>query len=156
MPPLTAEDRHDGAAEMRRMPADVVAMLPGGGPRGGTVGGQIARAISQALDACGLSREEVAARMSEILGATVSKNMLDAYASQARSETHRITVERLIALIHATGQVGLVGFLAEAFGLIAVPERYGELIELHHVEEELAALEARRDRLGARWKGVRS
>lgn len=132
-------------------PPQVAAQLSGDVPRGGTLNGRISRAVSQALGAAGMSREEIAAQMSDYLGETVSKHMLDGYASQAR-EDHRITLERLIALVEVTGQTGLLGFVAEQFGLVVVPSRYAELIELHFIDEQRRALDQRSALLAARWR----
>ena len=94
-------------------PPKYAAELPAETTRGGTLDTQIARAISHALSESDMSREEVAKGMSDYLGAEVTRNMLDAYSSQARSE-HKITLERFIALIEVTRNVGLsqVTFLA--------------------------------------------
>ena len=135
-------------------PPQVAVELAGPAPKGGTLQSRISRAVSQALSACDLPREKVAEAMSDYLGVDVSKNMLDAYASQAR-ETHTITLERFIALVEVTGQLGLLGFVAEAFGLVVVPAKYAELIELHFIDEQRAELERRRHALAARWRAGR-
>ncbi|WP_170328536.1 hypothetical protein [Ruegeria arenilitoris] len=106
----------------------VYVTLPPEVATGGNLSSQIARAVSRALKASDLSREQIADAMSEYLGEEFSKNMLDVYASEAR-ESHRITLERFVALIHVTNQHGLLGFVAEQFGLVVVPERYSDLIE---------------------------
>lgn len=135
-------------------PPEVAARLDGPAPQGGTLRSRISRAVSQALTASGMTRDEVAAGMSDYLGEDISKNMLDAYASQAR-EGHTITLERFVALVEVTGQTGLLGFVADAFGLVVVPAKYAELIELHFIDEQQAELERRRQALALRWKGKR-
>lgn len=124
-------------------PPEVSVGLPPETARGGTLRTQIARAVSHALKASDMDRTEVAQAMTDYLGEQVTRNMLDAYASQAR-EGHRITLERFIALIEVTGQTGLIGFVARAFGLIVVPRRYRDLIELRFIEEQLKRLEQRK------------
>jgi hypothetical protein len=135
-------------------PPQVAVTLPAEVTTGGNLASQSAGAVSRALEASEMSREEVAAGMSKYLGEKISKNMLDAYASEAR-ESHRITLERFIALIHVTGQNGLLGFVAEQFELIVVPQRYSDLIELHFIEEQERALAARKNARLARWKAGR-
>lgn len=135
-------------------PPQVAAQLPPEVVCGGTLGGQIARAVSRALKNCDLSRDEIAARMGEYLGASISPNMLDAYASEAR-ETHTISFERLIALVHVTGELGLLGFAAEQFGMIVVSEKYSSLIELHFIEEQEERLKQRKAASMARWRAGR-
>lgn len=122
--------------------------------RGGDLASKTARAVAHALRTCGRSRDEIAAAMSAELNQKISAAMLDAYASEAKA-SHRITVDRFVALIRATQCIDLAGFVAEQFGLIAVPASFGPVIELHLVEErerELATLKAG---VLARMRGVR-
>ena len=135
-------------------PPQVAVTLPPEVTTGGDLASQIARAVSRSLKASGMSREQIAEAMTEYLGEEVSKNMLDAYASEAR-ESHRITLERFVALINVTGQHGLLGFVAEQFDLVVVPERYSDLIELHFIEEQERALAARKSAKLARWRAAR-
>lgn len=135
-------------------PPQVAVSLPAETVRGGTLRSQIARAVSQALKECDLSRDEVAEAMSAYLDQDISKNMLDAYAAPARDE-HRISLERFVALIEATGSYGLLGFIAGHFGHVVVPEKYSDLIELHMVEEQLERQTARKQALLAKWKSAR-
>lgn len=118
-----------------------------GGVTGGTLSSRVARAVARALK--GLDRTDVAARMSAVLQERVSRAMLDAYASEART-THRITVERLIALIEVTNCVDLIGFIAEPFAHVVIPADYAGIIELYHLEEHERRLAARKAELIAR------
>lgn len=102
--------------------------------RAATIAGQVSRAVAQALWDCELERAEVARRMSEYLGERVSKTMLDRYASQAREE-HRINVPRLMALVHATGDVRLLQVLSEPFGCSVVENRWLPWIEVGQLAE---------------------
>ncbi len=97
--------------------------------RAATIEARIARAVSAAMKDSKLSRDEIADRMAEFLGAPVPKNMLDAYASQAR-EDHVISLPRFLALIHATGDQRLLQTFADMFGWAVVPARFVHLIEL--------------------------
>ncbi len=116
-------------------PPKVAVSLPPEVTSGGNLGSRIARAISRTLKTSDMTREEIAQGMSDYLGDKVTKNMLDAYASEGR-EHHKITWERVIALVHVTGQHGLIGFMAEMFELAAVPTKYSDIIELYHIEEQ--------------------
>src|SRR5258708_6640647 len=80
--------------------------------RAANIHAQISRMVAAALTDAKASREMIAAQMSSFLGERVTKNMLDAYASQARGE-HAIPMHRFIALIHATGDRRLLQALAE-------------------------------------------
>lgn len=81
--------------------------------------GRLALAMSRALDevaAEGVSRAEVAARMSAILGRKVSKGMIDKYTSQS-SSMHTISAIRLVAFVRATGKTWLWKVLLAHEGL---------------------------------------
>lgn len=84
---------------------------------------KIARGVSEALKDCEHSRAVVAERMSEFMGETVSVNMLNAYASEAR-EDHSMPFIRLLGLIHATDDVRLLQLGAEMFGYSVVENKY--------------------------------
>jgi len=106
--------------------------------RASSIAGRVCRGVSVALKeaaARGLSREHIAQAMSDYLDESVSKNMLDAYASQAREE-HIINVVRFIALVHATGDRRLLEMIAQMFGWSVIEERYLPLIELAQVREK--------------------
>lgn len=120
--------------------------------RAASIAAKFCKAISLALKECGLSRDEVAARMSAYLGEQVSKAMIDAYTSEAR-ETHNINVARFEALVHATGDFRLLSLMAERFGMIVVDKKYRHWInaamakdkadELHRLADaELRAAKA--------------
>lgn len=121
---------------------------------GNRLGSKISRAVALALKECGKSRIEVAARMSEELGYAVSVDMLDAYASEAK-ESHRITLERFVALVTATGCLNLLGFVAGLFDHVVVPDRYGAIIELHLLEEHEKKLARHKDALSAKLRAGR-
>lgn len=109
---------------------------------------RIARAIAETLRECNRPREEIAAAMSTWLGEEVSKNMLDAYASEARSE-HTISYLRLLALIHVTEDIRLLQLGAELFGRSVVEDRYLAWVEVgqiadHHEDVTKALHSARR------------
>ncbi len=118
----------------------------------------IARLVSSALHRAteqGQSREQIAAAMSDYLGRAVSKTTLDAWSSPARS-TNRIPLDAFVALVEATGDHDLLGWLPGQHGYVVVPQRYGDLIELQLIEEKEAEMARRKAALTARYKGGRS
>lgn len=121
--------------------------------RAASVAGRLSRSVAVVLRESDADREAVAARMSEYLGEEVSKNMLDAYASQAR-EAHNISLARAFALLHATDDARIFGTELERFGLAIIPRRFLAAVEeaMWTEQEE----HARQKRLAARnrWKGV--
>ncbi len=117
--------------------------------KGNRLASRISRAVAKALKECGISREEIAATMSAHLGHKVTVSTLDAYASEAKTDNN-ISVERLIALIHATGKTELLGFLCEEFDLKAVPAKYENVITLALIKDHKQQLEQQEKSLQAK------
>tara|TARA_R110002020_G_scaffold15555_37_gene55465 strand:- start:3736 stop:4194 length:459 start_codon:yes stop_codon:yes gene_type:complete len=122
--------------------------------RAASLDAKIAKALARAIRESGKTRPAIAKDMSLQLGRPVSVSTIDAYTSEAK-EGHRIPLDRFIALIHATGSVDLLGWLAEEFGYVVVPAQYRDLIELHFIRERRREIEDREAALEARWKGSR-
>lgn len=110
----------------------------------------IARLIKRALE--GRSREDVAARMADVLGRPVTATTLDAWASPAKA-ANRIPLDAFAALIEVTEDMSLLGWLPELHGYVVVPAKYADLIELHLLEEREAEIARRKAALTARYKG---
>ncbi len=127
-------------------PPQTVARFDERDVRAATIQGRVAMALSQAMADCTLDRPAIAKRMSDFLGETVSKNMLDAYASQARAD-QVINLPRFVALIHATGDRRLLEMLAEMFGWAVIPRKFLPLIELAAIRDREDALRKQREAL---------
>lgn len=117
--------------------------------RPGSIAGldqELRQALSRSLKAQSLSRYEVAAKMSEMLGDDISKNMLDAYTAESR-ETHQISVVRLVAMILATKDYDLLAMIAEKVGcrLLVGEEAIGA--EIGFIDQEIEELRNRRNQL---------
>ncbi|MCR9218966.1 MAG: DNA transposition protein [Alphaproteobacteria bacterium] len=101
---------------------------------------RVARCVSETMKDSALSREEIAKRMTAFLGeedheeTTVTKAMLDAYASEARKD-HTISAIRLIALVHATGDIRPLQMIAEMFGAAVVEEKWLSWVEVGQLGE---------------------
>ena len=123
--------------------------------RASSIAGKIARGLSQALKDCDMPRTEIAQRMSDYLGETVSANMLNAYASEAREE-HRINLLRFVGLLHATRDRRLLELIAGMFGWTVIDRKYLPLIELAAIREKTDELsrQAEAVRRRARGEGV--
>lgn len=106
----------DGAlAALPRETASAVALILRGDPR---------------------NRYEVAAAMGALLDDEVSKLMLDAYASEAR-DGHRISFDRMLVLIVATGRYDVLRGLINKIGAdLAVGEEV-LLTEIGHLEVDI-------------------
>lgn len=111
----------------------------------------IARAVSRTLKDDPRPRAEIAEAMSGYLGDDVTEHMLNAYASPAR-DTHRISLERAVALIAVTGDARLAGELLLPLGYAVIEKRY-----LPAVDEAIWAEReerARTERQAARRKWI--
>ena len=102
------------------------------GGSGATLDVKISKAVAIAMDRSEKSREQIAEEMTAYLdGRRVSKDMLDAYASPGR-EDHRITLERFMALAQVTNPYGMLAFICEAYGFVAVPQKYSKIVDAWH------------------------
>lgn len=133
-------------------PPKVAAGFEEGAIRGNRLGNQITQVVKLALE--GQDRAAIAQQMSDELGHPVSLHMLEKYASEA-AEAHKITLERFIALIEATGCIDALAFVAERFGHVIVPEKYAAIVELHLIEEHEQEIARRKHAAMARAKGLR-
>jgi hypothetical protein len=115
---------------------------------------RISRAIARVLKDCGKDRLTIAALMSERLGYKVTKETLEAYASEAKTQNN-ITVERFVALIHATGKTELLGFIAEGFDMAVIPKRFENVIELALIEDHQRVVETRKKTLQLQIRGAK-
>ena len=121
--------------------------------RASSLRSMLCRAIALSLKECGRNREQVSAEIGAYLGEPCPKNMLDAYASEARDD-HTIPLVKFLGLIHATRDMRLLQVLAGQFGWAVIPERFLGAVDeavITAKEEELAALKRQSRR---RWKGA--
>jgi hypothetical protein len=114
--------------------------------RADTLRGRISRAIALVLRECPLPRDDVAQRMGDFLGETVTIAMLNAYASQAREE-HTISAIRLAALAHATGDIRALQALIDPLDHVIIPNRFLPAIEAELTAEQADALTQRAEEL---------
>lgn len=103
--------------------------------------------VSAALKRCPLSRYEVAARMSEILGVEITKAQLDSWSAESK-EQHRFPLVYAGAFCHAAGDKALVRYVAELCGGYYIEGEDAIRLELGKIEEE-------KERLAARERAIR-
>lgn len=130
------------------------ADVAGRGPLGNRIARLVSRALRDARDEAGLDRSAIARRMGEFLERPVTVTTLEKWASEAATE-NRIPLDAFAALIHATEQFNLLGFVPEIFGFVVVPEKYSAIVELHLVEEHEAEVARRKAALQAKLRGGR-
>lgn len=124
----------------------------GRGPIANRIARLIARAMRDAKEA-DLGRSGVAQKMAAILDRPISVATLDKWASEA-AEDHRIPLDAFVALVEATGQHKLLGFLPALFGFAVVPVRFVDMIELQQLQEHEEAVAARKAVLRAKLRGL--
>lgn len=120
--------------------------------RAASLRAKIAHAISATLCEAEQDRTQIAAAMTGFLGEEVSKNMLDAYASESRDD-HTISFVRLLALVEVTGDVRPLTLAAEMAGCVVIPARY--MAAVHEAMWAAREEEAHAQRLSSRkaWRG---
>lgn len=107
---------------------------------------QIASAVGRILKDDDRDRYDVAAAMSRILDADVSKSMLDKYASES-SEEHNISAGRFLVLIAATRRYDVLRALLHRIGCDLVEGEEVLTVELGHVEAQIQRLQDRQRHL---------
>ena len=127
-------------------PPEPVTRFPEQKVRAASLGERICRAITLELKECGRPRHEVASRMSDYLGQSITPHILNAYASQAR-EDHVINLVRFVALLHATQDRRLLEMIAEQFGWAVIDRRFLKLIDIAALQEREDALRKQRELL---------
>lgn len=112
--------------------------------RAATLESRLALAVSTALKEKDINRAEVALRMTDYLGGepgSVTASVLDAYASQAKSE-HVINGARLVALCAVLGDIRPLALLAKELGYEIVEPKYVHLVRAQMLEERAEQLRA--------------
>jgi transcriptional regulator with XRE-family HTH domain len=125
---------------------------------GPALGNAVKERMHKALDRCmkaeGISRAEVAHRMSEFLGAKITESYLNQYVSASAGDK-QINVARLIAFVQATNSHELIGFLAAQFDMRAVTTRHAMLIKRELLKERLNALNEEIERADSEYRGAK-
>ncbi len=114
------------------------AALPGSLGCATWVAGLVAYGLDQARIERGLSRDDVAARMSELTGERISKDMLNAMTADSH-QGHRFPLQWAPAFAEVTGDYTLLTQIAELVGALVLIG-----------QEVIAAKMAEQDRIAAR------
>jgi hypothetical protein len=115
---------------------------PGGAPASKLAGSfdvdrQFREIISAVLKNCPLSRYQVAARMSELLGQEITKAMLDSWTAESK-EGHRFPAIFLPAFCEAVGQADPIRLLGRLVGVFVLPGPEALRAEIHRITEEIS------------------
>ena len=96
--------------------------------------------VARALKDDPRSREQIAGAMSALLGETVSKLMLDAYASEARG-LHNISAARFLAMIATTERFDLLDRLCRRIGAAVLQGDEIHTARLGHLQAQQAQID---------------
>lgn len=95
--------------------------------------------ISDALKHTKLSRYEVAAEMSRLIGREITKSMIDSWSAESK-ENHRFPLAYLNAFCEATGDKSILRFIAEKAGgyfIEGADALYTELGRIERMKRDL-------------------
>ena len=107
---------------------------------------RICRAAATVLNSDSRARAVIAAEMSELLDEPVSKEMLDAYASPARTE-HKVPMSRFLALVAVTGRHDLLDPLVREIGAALLVGEEVLTARLGHLRRQIEQLRTEMKRL---------
>ena len=105
--------------------------------------------LSEGIRQSGLSRYDVAARISERIGWDLTKSMLDAYTAESH-EAHRVPAEILPAFCVVTGYWRPLHLLAEAGGGRFLESEHAGYAEMARLDLRIKALQQARKALEKR------
>ncbi len=108
---------------------------------------EVSGLVSAVLQEAGRDRYAIAADMSRLMGSGVTKNMLDAYSSEARDEQN-LPLYRVPALEAACGTHAITAWLARVRGARLSIGREA-------LEQQLGRMQAQHDHITAEIKRVR-
>lgn len=110
----------------------------------------ISATVGTVIASDGRPRELIAADMSLLLDEDVSRSMLDAYSSPARTE-HKVPMSRFLALLVVTKRQDLLDPIARKIGAAVLVGEEVKTARLGHLEQRIRELqqEARSLRAGA-------
>lgn len=126
---------------------DIISESVGTIPNEGAlnIDNQLRRGVSDALKQCPLSRYQVAARMSELMGMDVTKSMLDTWTAESK-EQHRFPAAYLPAFCAATSSRLPLEIITRATGGFLLPGGDALRSEIQRLGEEIAQMKRERQK----------
>jgi len=98
---------------------------------------QFRESISESLKRCSLSRYQVAARMSELVGYEITKSMLDSWTAESK-ESHRFPAIYLPAFCESVRDYTPLKILGQLVGVFVMPGPEALRAEIKRIEEEIS------------------
>ena len=103
---------------------------------------EVCATLAKAIKECPLSRAEIAARMSDLVGEAISEHMLNKWTSRS-SEGWRFPFEYAAAFEWATGSQALQLLLARKRGALIMTPKDGRDAEIGRAQRELREAQKR-------------
>jgi len=100
---------------------------------------QYREVITSCLKNCPLSRYQVAARMSELLGREITKSMLDSWTAESK-DGHRMPAIFLPAFCQAVGSYEPLKLLGRLIGIYVLPGPEALRAEIQRYNEKLSRI----------------
>ncbi len=97
---------------------------------------QLRDAISRAIKECPLSRFQIAAKMSELLGVEVTKTMIDAWTAESREGINRFPACYLPAFCYVVGNLEPLRILADLLGVYVIEGKDALLTKLGRIKDQ--------------------
>jgi hypothetical protein len=97
---------------------------------------ELRAAISADIKGCPLSRDQVAARMSDLTGQQITTDMLNSWTAESKDH-HRFPCQFLPAFVIATGGRRAFECLSSRSGLFALPGPEALRAEIQRLDEEI-------------------
>jgi hypothetical protein len=95
----------------------------------------VREALTEALSACELSREQIASELSRLTGEAISLNHINNWASPAK-EGWRFPLEYAAAFVVVTGDRGIVDAVLDGTGLAAMGKEEQTYVEYGRIMVE--------------------
>jgi hypothetical protein len=111
--------------------------------------------ISQAIKESPLSRFQIAARMSELMGIEVTKTMIDSWTAESREGINRFPACYLPAFCQVVTSVEPLKILADLVGSVVVQGEEALLIEMSKIEAEEHKLSEKKKAIKTILQGLR-
>ncbi len=103
---------------------------------------QIRELVSEGLKRSPLSRHQIAAEMSTVMGKEVTKTTLDTFSAESKGN-HRLPACYVAAFGVATGDTTIISAICEAVGGAFLPDVETLTLELHKIQGEKRELKER-------------
>jgi len=113
-----------------------------GTPGSLNMGSAIREALYEAIKGCPMKRYEIAAKMSELTDADISKAMLDAWTAESK-EDHRFPLEYIAAFCQVTGCTKPLELVCRPVGVFALGGPEVLRSERQKLNEQIKRLQAK-------------